>query len=303
MAYRFHSKDGTVEEAVRRIAHEQIDGAIRAIDARNNAVATHEVRKCCKKVRALLRLVRPVFVEYARENTAFRDIARSLSGTRDAKVLLDTCDLLIEGAPKGADTDLFLPLRKRLAHDLAKQAHGDDAAAHLKAARRLLEKAQSRCRHWTLERGGWEALGDGLGRIVRDARNAERQVHAEPSAMHYHELRKLMKYHWYHTRLLVPLWPETMAPRAAELSRLADELGLHHDICVFEEWLGAALPELDGFDVAENLLPLAGDRRRQLEGRIAPLVARALAQKPAELVDHWRALWQIWRSEAADGKD
>ena len=148
-----------------------------------------------------------------------------------------------------------------------------------------------------------EALGEGLGRILRDARKAERQVHAEPSALHYHELRKLMKYHWYHTRLLVPLWPETMAPRAAELSRLADELGLHHDICVFEQWLGAALPTLDEFTVAESLLPLAGERRRQLEGRITPFVARALAQKSAELVDHWGALWQIWRGEAADGED
>ncbi|HKT85275.1 MAG TPA: CHAD domain-containing protein [Novosphingobium sp.] len=303
MAYRFRAKDRTVEEAVRRIAHEQVDGAIHAIDARHASVATHEARKCCKKVRALLRLVRPAFPDYAQENRDFRDIARSLSGSRDAKVLLDTCDLLIEGAPTDADTELFLPLRRRLARDLAKQAHGDDAAAHLKAARKLLEKAQARCRRWTLEHDGWDALGEGLCRIVRDARKAERQVQAEPSAMHYHELRKLMKYHWYHTRLLVPLWPETMAPRAAELSRLADELGLHHDICVFEQWLGAALPTLEGFDVAENLLPLAGERRRQLEARIAPQAARALAQKPAELADHWRALWCIWRSEAADEED
>lgn len=303
MAYRFRAKDCTVEEAVRRIAHEQIDGAVHAIQAKNAAIATHEARKCCKKVRALLRLVRPAFPDYAKENADFRDIARSLSGSRDAKVLLDTCDLLIEGAPKGTDTELFLPLRKRLAHDLARQAHGEGAAAHLKAARKLLDRAQARCRHWTLESDGWQALGEGLGRIIRDARQAERQVHAEPSAVHYHELRKLMKYHWYHTRLLVPIWPETMAPRAAELSRLADELGLHHDICVFEEWLGAAMPELDEFDVVETLLPLAGERRRQLEGRIGPLVARALAQKPAELVDHWQALWQIWRSEAADRGD
>jgi len=300
MAYRFRAKDRTVDEAVRRIAREQIDGAIHAIEARNTAVATHEARKSCKKIRALLRLVRPAFAEYARENADFRDIARSLSGSRDAKVLLDTCDLLIEGAPNGTDTDLFLPLRRRLANDLAKQAHGEGAAAHLKHACKLFEKAKARSRHWTLESDGWEALGEGLGRIVRDARKAERQVHAEFSAVHYHELRKLMKYHWYHTRLLVPLWPETMAPRAAELSRLADELGLHHDICVFEEWLGAALPTLSEFTVAETLLPLAGERRRELEGRITPFVARTLSQKSEELVDHWGALWQIWRSEAAD---
>src|SRR3546814_19438127 len=77
----------------------------------------------------------------------FRDIAQSLSGSRDAKVLLDTCDLLIEGAPNGTDTDLLLPLRRRLANDLAKQAHGEGAAAHLKRSeeRRVGKECVSTC--------------------------------------------------------------------------------------------------------------------------------------------------------------
>lgn len=303
MAYRFRLKDHAVTDAVRHIAREQIDGAIEAVDGEDAATAIHEVRKCCKKVRALLRLIRPVFPDYAKENADFRDIARSLAGSRDAKVLLDTYDLLIEGAPAETGTELFAPLRRQLVRDVAKQAHGEGAAANLAEARKLLEKARDRSKGWTLEGEDWEALSGGLGRIVRDARKAERTVHAEPSAANYHELRKLMKYHWYHTRLLVPLWSGTMHPRADELSRLADLLGLHHDICVFEEWLGATLPTMDRFDAVEALLPLAGERRRQLEHEIGPVVARGLAQKPGALVEHWGALWSIWRGEAAEAEN
>lgn len=300
MAYRFRLKDGTVAGAARRIAREQIGGAIGAIEGKDAAVAVHEVRKCCKKMRALVRLIRPVFPDYAQENADFRDIARALSGSRDVKVLLDTIDLLVQGAPEAAKTGLFAPLRRRLASDQATQAHEERAGAHLDEARKRLEKALERSKDWSLKGEDWEALGGGLGRILREARKAERAVHSAPSAAKYHELRKLMKYHWYHTRLLVPLWPAMMRPRTAELSRLADMLGLHHDICVFEAWLGAPPPAMERFDAVEAMLPLAGERRKQLEREIAPLVARALAQKPQARVDHWGALWAIWRGEAAD---
>ena len=300
MAYRFRLKDGTVAGAARRVAREQISGAIGAIDGKDAAVAVHEVRKCCKKVRALVRLIRPVFPDYSLENGDFRDVARALSGSRDAKVLLGTIDLLIEGAPEGTKTGLFAPLRRQLERDQAKQAREGSTAAHLDEARKRLGKALERCKDWSLQGEGWEALGGGLGRILRKARKAERAVHSVPSAANYHELRKLVKYHWYHTRLLVPLWPAMMRPCAAELSRLADMLGLHHDICVFEAWLGAMLPSMERFDAVEAMLPLAGERRKQLERDIAPLVARALAQKPQAKVDHWGALWAIWRREAAD---
>lgn len=294
MAYRFRLRDRTITDAARRIVREQIDGAINAAGRGDAATATHEVRKCCKKVRALLRLVRPAFPDHARENAEFRDIARLLAGSRDAKVLLDTFDLIVESPPEGTRTELFAPLRRQLAQDKAKEAHGGEAGTHLKRACRLLEKARRRSGGWTIRSDGWDALGEGLGRIVREARKAERTVQAEPSATHYHDLRKLMKYHWYHTRLLVPIWPELMAPRAAELSRLADLLGLHHDICVFEEWLGAALIDGDRFDAVEAILPLTGARRKQVEYEISPLVGRALAQRPSELVDYWQVLWQIW---------
>src|SRR5262245_2995118 len=58
----------------------------------------HATRKCIKKTRASLRLLRDVIpVEtYRRENETLRDAARPLSATRDAKILIDALDSLVE---------------------------------------------------------------------------------------------------------------------------------------------------------------------------------------------------------------
>jgi CHAD domain-containing protein len=301
MAYRVRPRDHTVEQALRRIAREQVDGAMAAIDGKSVDVATHEVRKCCKKVRALMRLVRPAFAGYDAENAEFRDIARLLSGSRDAKVLLDTFDLLACDAPKGSDPGLFAPLREQVAQELARPGQGEIVDARLERARVLLDDARGRVRDWSLEAEGWDALGEGLDRILRQARKAARIAAEDASAAHYHELRKRMKYHWYHTRLLAPLWPAMMKARVMELSELADLLGLHHDICVFTDRLGGSLPSLEHPHAAETILSLAADRHRAIERQSGPMVARLLAQSPQGLVDHWGALWQIWRAGIKNG--
>lgn len=295
MAYRFQKKDPNVQAAVRRIARQQVEGALEAIDKLDGDKATHEVRKACKKLRALLGLVRPVFANYARENAALRDLARTLSGARDARVLLDTFDVLVHDLPEAKV--------KPLAAVRARLAGGQQAITGkpLDEARAGLEAARERIAGWELEEHGWKALGPGLRMILRRARKAARRAEAAPTAESYHELRKLMKHHWYHARLLAPLWPATLGPRVSELGRLADLLGLHHDIAVFVHRITEDAGDPDIREAANVLLDLARLRTARLEREIGPRAARLLAEKPSALADHWRALWRIWhaRREAA----
>jgi CHAD domain-containing protein len=63
MAYRLKRDDRSVQEGVRRIAREQIARMLRVIDSASvdTEKAVHDLRKSCKKVRGLLRLVMPAF--------------------------------------------------------------------------------------------------------------------------------------------------------------------------------------------------------------------------------------------------
>ena len=101
MAYRFKRGNSSVEAGVRRIATEEIDGAIDEID--DNGLELHEtvhqVRKRCKKLRGLIRVVRPAFDDYQDENAAFREAARALSYVRDTEALIETYDDLVGDVP------------------------------------------------------------------------------------------------------------------------------------------------------------------------------------------------------------
>jgi hypothetical protein len=84
-----------VEPGVHRIAHEQLGRAIReagdcGLDVNEQV---HKERKRCKKLRALLRLVRPALGQQDRdENVWLRDTGRRLCDARDARANVETFD-------------------------------------------------------------------------------------------------------------------------------------------------------------------------------------------------------------------
>src|SRR5262245_29617317 len=88
-------------KGMRRIARKQVEKALQHRTGQDNDsrdAAVHNARKSFKKVRAMLRLVRPAIGEkrYHRENGCFRDAGRPLTEVRDAKILVETLDELVE---------------------------------------------------------------------------------------------------------------------------------------------------------------------------------------------------------------
>lgn len=295
MAYRIAGEDRSVELAVRRIAHEQIGKAIRAIDRRDEARAVHDVRRRCKKLRALVRMVRPVFAEYERENAAFRDIARIISGSRDAAVMLATHDLLATELGKGQDRRMLGAVRRRLTQRRKAETALVDTATFLDLCRDQLDDARERVAGWQLGAEGWKAIGPGLERSFRRLHRDARCALADSSPEKFHALRKQVKYHGFHACLLSPLWPEAMAPRLAVAEQLGEMLGLHHDLWVYETRIAAAPDDFCAGPALDALLSLARLKQAELEALSAPLLDRLLSETPFALVERWGVLWSSWR--------
>jgi hypothetical protein len=100
MSFELRSGD-SLRKGIRRVIRKQLDDALEELTGEHRGQrdeAVHETRKCFKKVRAVLRLVRPVIgtKAYRAENTCLRDAARPLTEVRDAKILIETLDGLIE---------------------------------------------------------------------------------------------------------------------------------------------------------------------------------------------------------------
>jgi hypothetical protein len=72
IAYRIEKADHDVVDALRRIALEEVEGAVASAEGAGDlAGRIHDIRKRMKKLRGLIRLVRPVFPDYRVENAHF----------------------------------------------------------------------------------------------------------------------------------------------------------------------------------------------------------------------------------------
>jgi CHAD domain-containing protein len=297
MAYRFNIAE-PVETGVRRIAREQIDEALAAIQSPDLALerVVHEVRRRCKALRALVRLVRPVFPGFDRENAAFRDIARALAGLRDGKVLIDTLDDLTDDESDEAAQRLIARLRKRFAKPTAKALAVRKA---LEACAEQLRAARGRVAHWSLDAQGWDALSEGFAKTVKSARHAMTSLARADDAERSHEWRKHVKHHWHHMRLLRPAGPEAAGERIRLSARLGDLLGERHDLDLFVATL-AAQPRR-GADAARLDLLAAKARKRaaKLEHKAGQLGERLFDEKPRRLAAKWGERWRVQAREAA----
>lgn len=291
MGYRFRHSDPDIAAALRRIAQEQIDKALASAGRRDDLHAgIHDARKKCKKIRGLIRIVRPVFGDHDAENAALREAARHLAAVRQAGAGLETLERLCAARPGEIDLEAAGRLRALLDRRAKAEAMGD-LAAGLAAFRNDLEACLARSAGWTLDRTGFAALAGGLSGTYAKARKAMRIARETRAAEDLHAWRKQAKYHWYHMRLLRPIRAGKLRRRSARAGALADLLGAHHDLSDLRALIaGGGLPDAAG---AALLAPAAAEMAR-LEGLAFGLGHDLLARKPRAQVRRWRRWWEDW---------
>ncbi len=295
MVYSFKHAH-SVEEQLRTIASHQIDAALKALSVSGIAQpeAVHEVRKNCKKLRGLIRLVRPSFPSYRTENRAFRKAARLFADLRDAKVMHDTCDLLTEACESEIERAELLAVRRAMAIRSTDLLAHADWECRKKRAKHLLKRARKRTREWTLTDQGWNALHGGIALTYDRAREAMRTVREEPSGPNIHEWRKQAKYHEYHTGLLRQVKPGLLKARAALLHELSEELGKHHDIHVFMTALEsnhAAIADAHSIPAVRVVADRLG---ASIASRALRLGTQLFADETDTVLRRWAGWWSAW---------
>ena len=300
MGYRLQL-DEPLADGVPRVAREQVERALAELGQQHSDVAgaVHQVRKRCKKIRGLLRLVRGGFAaSYQRENAWFRDLARRLSGPRDARAMLECYDRLHSAFSAELEPDAFAGIRQSLVARSGSVHQGDQLADKVDDTVTALQEARLRILGWRLEEEGFAALDRGLSRTYRRARRAQRASYRTPSPEQFHEWRKRVKYHWYQLRLLRQLWPGPMKGLIAEAGQLADLLGDDHDLAVLSETL---LRDRDAFadcDQLDTLVGLARRRQDQLRAAAWPLGWRLFADRPRPFCRRLNRYWQAAQRDA-----
>lgn len=298
MAYSFKIDDDSLTTAVRRVALDQIDTALEeaADDGISEAERIHQLRKRCKKLRGLIRLVRPGLGEYARENTAFQDIAHRLADVRDARALVETCDALKAQFEDQLYANAFSTIRGHFEKRAKTVESAPDLSKRLKQAADDLTAARERACLWTVDPDGAESIAGGVKKTYGRGCAAMKAARETPTGENLHEWRKRAKYHWYHLRLL----KNTSLVAKAEVgpaSDLADLLGDHHDLHVMAEALDAAGDIADA-DAMAAFRGLMRARQDMLEAEAFRLGKAVFAEPPKVAAHRLATYWSIWREGA-----
>jgi hypothetical protein len=295
MAYRLKLK-GLLAPEVRRIALEQIEMARAALlRPHDRAAGVHDARRSLKRLRAMLRLVRPALDEawFKQSNRQLALLGQRLSLSRDRDVMVVTLAKLENGAG-GLPKAVADRLRHALTHPQktagARANPNRSVATALRQAETLFSNA--RLRNVDIDR-----MADGLKQSYRKARAAFREAYDRPTDETFHTWRKRTQAHWRHMQLLGRGWPESIGARAAEAKELSRLLGDDHDLAVLlrfaqDHAAGALSPD----DLAAlTAACVAG--QRQLRERARPHGERLFAERPSQLskriMRYWNAAGQL----------
>lgn len=304
MAFRFKAEE-SVAKGIERMARGQIEKALEGLTGQNEAAqeeVVHDARKRFKKVRALLRLARDGLGRKLvdRENARFRDAARPLSEVRDAGVLVDTFDQLIE---RCSDRDFLEAIGAvRLAlldHKQQVSRHVLEEEQAIEQVTAVAEEARSVVKRWDVDEDDWTALEGGLKRIYRLGYEAFRAAFDAPDDENLHEWRKRVKDLWYTFDILEPIRPDFTREQGEHADRLADVLGDDHDLAVLKQFLSDPALPIHDRSALESILSLIDRRRAGLQQEAFDLGWKLYSEKPRAFVQRMGAYWNAWRSEIA----
>lgn len=218
---------------------EQSSKAIRLIESESENephYVIHEVRKCFKKIRATLRLVRDHIDFYKVENVFFRDQGRRISDIRDATSVIEGLDLLYEKYADQLYNKTFNHFRNFLLDRRAQLlSQPPDSINVLNAIANDVSEKRTEIKAWSFSIENFKTIYPSVSRVYKRGRHAYQKVSETHHPDDFHEWRKRVKYLRYQLDLLNRTWPDLLSTWENELHKLSDYLGDDRDLLMLAE--------------------------------------------------------------------
>jgi CHAD domain-containing protein len=278
MAYRLRAGKPVAEE-IKRIVCQEIASAIRHLSGKSAAhkeEAIHEARKSIKKIRAILRLVRPQLGRiYRQENQTLRDAGRRLSQIRDAAAMVEVFDELVVKFRDDLQTHAWAGIRRGL-EDSKREVEAAAIDSIQQHAITALRRVDRHVNNWPLSQDGFQT---GLEKTYRQGRRALAGVQRNPTAENYHQFRKRVKDHWYHIRLL-----GNLNAREDSLRNLQTWLGDDHNLVLLQQKLEHEPENFGEQREIELFQALIAQHQKELREKAISLGLRLYEQKPRQFI-------------------
>lgn len=283
-------------ETFRRVTSEQIEQAVAlcSASAGDPDRASHEIRKCTKRLRSLIKLYRDTLPQHpaAAEISRFRDVSSLLALHRASRVNLDLLEAVAAEKHPCADPLKINRLRERLADDHAVLTrnmlqNGTYAMVQQQLETSLLQGMP------VSEPCTFACLSGQIAASQKACRENLRAVTATEAAEVMHELRKSVKTLWYQLSLVHTVWPAVVGATVHQLDLLAEKLGRDHDLHELTEFLLRMEADEQG-TVPEGLAIHLVKKRSQLRKPILTQSARLFAEKPSHLARRLEGYYAVF---------
>ena len=280
------------ESSISLHKHESLRlGLLRVVDALTDSVTgslahlsngepdIHLVRTTIKRLRALLRLIRPAVdpAFFNRENRRLRTAAGLLSFARDSEVARGTLKEL--PVSDQADQDAVQSVLAGFEDRAEAPTDLDHVVAEV---RRYLEQTRRNLHQLRLRGPEREILESGLRAVYRQGRKRMRVAVEKGQDNAFHRWRIRAKNLYYELEFLELLWPKRFPRLVLRLTELQDQIGLDHDAAVLRAWLIKTPEKFGGSEKVERIVRHLDSHTRKLRKRTVPLGRKIWRQKPCQ---------------------
>ncbi|WP_421871555.1 CHAD domain-containing protein [Pararhizobium sp.] len=298
MSYRIRPSEHFTAE-FKAVGTGQLTLAIAALTERPQglAAAIHDARKKFKRLRSLYRLAAADIPAFRRsENTRIRDMARTLSTSRDATALVEVSRYLLDHAENNEERAALKRIGKVLAARRDAQAAEenpleDTVAAAIATCGRALE-ALSRITFQDGGKKGAKRIAKGWRKALEKAAAARKACADRTDAHLFHELRKRSQDYRFYLNMLQRLWPSAMHAKRAEVTRVVDLLGHHNDLALLASLVDEQPHLLGKSEDVAYLLSAVITRQKILREEALTVAASAFRDDPKAESRTIRLLWR-----------
>ncbi len=287
-----------VSSASKRILNEQYDFIINSCkNTEDLDRSVHDIRKSSKRIRAVLRLLKPDLPPevYRRETSFLKETSRKFATARNFHVFEEEFKNITSAGILKLSPDAENAIKQHLKE---KKKEAFDLLIGLNMftlIMRKTEEAKERINELDYSSLGPHTVYKGIGKTF--AWGQKQMMHSQqfPTDENLHEMRKRIKTLMYLVRLIKDVSPDFFNGYYKGLKSASLALGDDHNMAELTDYIDAMNDELVPVEEKQKIEVYISSQRQQIQLEVWPEIAKLYTGQAAEFSKRVKAYWLLGR--------
>ncbi|NPA37665.1 MAG: CHAD domain-containing protein [Chlorobi bacterium] len=287
-----------VSPAVRRIISEQYDLIIESCNSYGDInKSVHDIRKASKRVRALLRMIKPdIHPEvYTREKGFMREISHKLSVARNFHVFEEEFNDIVSAGIVHLNDDTKNSLKQHLKEKKEDAFEIITGVDMFDIISKKTEEAKQRIAKTDLSLLGPHTVYKGIGKVFSWGQKQMMHSQQLPTDENLHEMRKRIKTLMYLVKLIRDVSPQFFNGYFKGLKAASLALGDDHNMAELSDYIDSLDESIISAEDKSILKSYIDMQRQQIQLDVWPEIAKLYTGQAGEFSKRVKAYWLLGR--------